>query len=216
MHPELIFFLFIGIVVCAAVLSYYFDRKRTAAMRAVATSMGFNFVASDFDFIRTVKAFPLFTHGRRTKGKNIIRGNANGVDVTILDYQYTTGSGKNSHTWKQTIMMFKSGALRLPCFALRPESLFAKIGQVFGYQDIDFASNPSFSRQYLLRGEPEEEIRRVFNGNVLSFLEKRSGLSVEGDEDGLLFYRVARLVAPDRIKPLLEEGFGLFSLLRST
>jgi len=42
--------------------------------------------------------------------------------------------------------------LKLPFFELKPENTFHKIGQVFGYQDIDFEAFPNFSKGYLLRG----------------------------------------------------------------
>ena len=40
-------------------------------------------------------------------------------------------------------------------FEMRPENLLNKIGAALGRQDIDFDSNPEFSRRYLLRGSAD-------------------------------------------------------------
>ncbi len=69
--------------------------------------------------------------------------------------------------------------MRLPNFTLRPENLFHKIGQVFGYQDIDFDSHPEFSKRYLLKGENESEVRSTFSADTLAFYESDQKLSTE-------------------------------------
>ena len=56
-----------------------------------------------------------------------------------FDYRYTTGSGKNSHTYRQTVVFFRSPEVDLPQFELKPQSFLHGIGKLFGYQDIDFA-----------------------------------------------------------------------------
>ncbi len=38
-----------------------------------------------------------------------MNGRAGDVKVQIFDYTYSTGGGKSSHTWKQTVFLFESG-----------------------------------------------------------------------------------------------------------
>ena len=59
--------------------------------------------------------------------------------------------------------------------------MFHKIGQVLGYQDIDFESHPMFSQRYLVRAYDKEGVRRVFSDHVLSYFEQQQGVSTEGD-----------------------------------
>jgi len=217
MAPFLIiggFVLLVGIVIFAV---WYFEKRRAEALQGVADSLGFSFSRKRNEaMLASLAGFHLFSQGRGRKITNLMRGIANKIDVAIFDYKYTTGGGKNSHTWLQTVVLFQSTKLQLPDFALRPENLFHKIGGVFGYRDIDFHRHPSFSKQYLFRGSDEEAIRNVFSDELLEYYEQRKGLSTEAGGDRLVFYRSSKRVSPDKIRTLLEDAFGAFSLLKST
>lgn len=194
---------------------WYVEKKRTEALQAVADSLGFSFSRKgDRALPASLHGFHLFSQGHGRKMSNVLHGSANEIDVTIFDYRYTTGGGKNSHTWRQTVMLFESGKLCLPDFTLRPENLFHRIGGVFGYQDIDFDTHPTFSKQYLLRGSDEEAVRGLFHDDVLAHYAQHKGLSTEGAGGDLIFYRASRRVSPNDIRSFMEEGFGIFSLLK--
>ena len=137
------------------------------------------------------------------------------MDVFVFDYRYTTGGGNNSHTWRQTVILFESDQMQLPKFALRPENVFHKIGQVFGYQDIDFHSHPEFSKRYLLRGESEGDIREIFSSEVRSFYETDGKLSTEAAGKQLIHYRAGKRVDPEKLTDLIREGVKVLTLLRS-
>ncbi len=102
----------------------------------------------------------------------------------------------------------------LPNFTLRPENLFHKIGQVFGYQDIDFEAHPEFSKRYLLRAENESEVRRTFSTDVLSFYESDQKLSTEAAARQLIHYRAAKRVPPDEIAEFIKQGVRVLTLFR--
>jgi len=104
-----------------------------------------------------------------SRSKNIAYGRLDDVEVMLFDYAYTTGSGKNRSTHHQTVAFFQSDALDLPEFVARPEGLFDKIGQVFGYQDIDLPMHPEFSRRFILRGADEGRIRDAFTPEVARY-----------------------------------------------
>lgn len=206
----------IAVVAIALIVAWHLEKKRTEALQAVAASLklAFSKKASD-SFVPSLSQFHLFSQGRSKKASNVMNGRANEIDVSIFDYQYTTGGGKSSHTWRQTVVLFRSSMLHLPRFTLRPERLFHKIGSAFGYQDIDFDSHPTFSKQYLLRAADEQACRDVFTDGVLGYYDQRKGLSTEGDGDTLLFYRESKKVPPADIRSFLEEGFGVFSLFKT-
>jgi hypothetical protein len=217
--PLLPFLLVGGIALLIAgivVWGFLHERKRTEAMKAAAEQLGLPFYPTgDPRLVSDLASFDLFSQGRSKKITNMIHGESDEVEVGVFDYQYTTGSGKNSHTSKQTVVYFQSEQLKLPQFALRPEHLFHRIGGVFGYQDIDFESHAAFSSAYLLRGSDEEQLREVFGENVLAFFEKQRGVSVEGNGRRLVFYRAAKRMRPEQVRALMEEGFRVFALFRS-
>ena len=193
------------------------ERKRTDALRLAAQKMGFEFHPNgDTLLLSRLKRFHLFSTGRSRRMTNMLHGHAQGIELAIFDYKYTTGGGKNSHTWRQTVACFRSERLNLPDFSLRPEHVFHKIGGLLGFQDIDIDQYPDFSRSYLLKGSDEEAVRGVFGDPVLAFYERTTGLSTEGAGDCLIHYRSSRRIKPSEVMSFMEDGFGVFELFAAT
>ena len=144
----------------------------------------------------------------------MLHGVTEHVDVAIFGYEYMTRVGQHTSTAKQNVIYFRSPALNLPEFALRPENLFDKIGDVFGGQDIDFESHPKFSKSYSLRGSDEQKVRETFTDEVLSFFENQTGISTEGGGDQLIFYRAGKRIDPDQVSSFKQEGFRVFELFK--
>ena len=203
----------IGLVFWAV---WFYEKKRTEALQIIANALNFSFVRKgDDSLIRAHDHFNLFSKGRSKKVSNIMNGCSGDMNITIMDYQYTTGSGKNSTTYSQTLIVIQSNLLQLPSFSLSPENIFHKIGGIFGYKDIDFDSHPKFSKQYLLRGEDEEAIRAVFRDELLEFYEKDKGLNTEANNDKFIYYKTAKRLAPKNIQAFLQEGINLYGLLKT-
>ena len=194
----------------------YAHKRRREQMQAAANELGLAFFESgDPSLVSELNCFELFSRGRQRRIENMIYGDAGNVKLGIFDYRFTTGSGKNKHTSRQSVASIESSELNLPEFVLRPENVFHKIGGVFGYHDIDFESHPGFSGSYLLRGGDEEQIRAAFTDRVLSHLESQQGICIEGRGRRLIYYRTRKVVAVDKMRDLMEEGFQIFALFRT-
>ena len=90
-------------------ISMHLEKKRTEAMRSVAATMNFTFAEKPDNALReTLSHFHLFSQGHSKKIRNVLIGRAGEMDVRVFDYRYTTGGGKNSHTWRQTVMLCES------------------------------------------------------------------------------------------------------------
>ena len=198
-------------------LGWRYERKRTEALQQIAAELGFDFSPGG-DLVHSpadrFAALRLFSQGRSRKVRNLMRGAGQNAEVSIFDYSYTVGSGKNKKTYRQTVICLESPALQIPDFELRPEHLFHRIGGLFGYQDIDFGDYPEFSRKYLLRGPNEAAIRSAFDAAIVAHLESLDRAYVEGHSGQLVFYRHAKRVRPEEVRGLLEEAYGVFALLR--
>ncbi len=213
--PFLMFGGFVAIVIVAIVAGVAYERKRTDALRAVAESMKFDFCKeSGMAVVSATGEFHLFSQGHGRKITNLMRGTANDIDVNIFDYRYTIGSGKNSSTYRQTVVVFQSSLLNLPDFALRPEHFFHRVGRAFGYQDITFDRYPVFSKKCLLRGTNEEAIREIFHEGVLKFYESHEKLCTEGSGNQLIVYRSGKRVKPPEISAFMQEAFEVFALFK--
>ena len=184
------------------------EKKRTAALFDAATRMGFTFepkIANEE--APALGLFHLFQRGHGRKGKNLMRGKSGGAAVAVLDYQYTIGSGKNSHTYRQTVTIYPPSpdGSAPPDFTLGPEHWWDKIGDVFGHHDIDFGASEEFSKHYLLKGPDESAIRALFGAEALGFFAQHQGWSVEATGGALAVYRSGKRTKPEEMPPFLAE-----------
>jgi hypothetical protein len=138
---------------------------------------------------------------RNTGLWNLLRGGAGTGEVVVVDVR--TGGGKTAQ-W-HTVALYRLAGKRLPVFELRPEHIFDKLGAAFGFKDINFESNPEFSKRYLLRGEDEAAVRELFHSGRLTFFEQQKGWSVEGAGEWLGVYKQVTSVAPGKLRGFLEE-----------
>ena len=204
-----------GVFVLIVYFIWRMEMKRTERFQLIAREIGLPFFPKgDAALLESLRHFHLFSQGRSRKITNMLHGESNDVELAVLDYRYTVGSGKNSHTYRQSVVYFRTPVPTLPKFAVRPEGFFHKIGGAFGYQDIDFESHPEFSRSYLLRGADEEAIRELFDEKRISFFESQKKICVEGGGDQLIFYRQRNRIDPEKVEELMQEGFQVLGLFR--
>lgn len=144
--------------------------------------------------------------------KNVLTGETDEVRLAIFDYKYTTGSGKNSHTYLQTVASIESESLQIPQFTMRPEGLFDAVGGVLGFQDIDFDHHPEYSKAFVLKSEQEEMVREFFDTPILDFFAGKKGICVEGLPGKMIFYRGSKRVKPENFKELLADAYEIYGL----
>lgn len=204
---------FLLAVVAAIVADYRMEKKRTEEFRAIAGRLGLQFVGESApDQMAQWNGLHLFDQGRSRSIRNLLQGEVEGSRVAVFDYRFTVGSGKNSHTYRQTVCAFEDARLQLPGFELRPESFWHRIGGLFGYQDVDFEEQPEFSKRYLLRGSDEGGIRALFRRDILEHYETREGLCTEAKGARLIVYRAAKRVPTAEVEMFLREGLALLVL----
>jgi hypothetical protein len=211
MDPVVMSVTFAAVAVVVGGSAVYFsvvgERKRREALAQTALMLGFTYVDKVPETVAAgLGNFPLFRHGHSKSGRNMMEGKSGDAPVTLLDYQYTTGGGKDSHTHRQTIAIFRGGAPGVPEFELTPEHWWDKVAQVFGYKDIDFEASEEFSKRYLLRGPDETAIRAAFGAEALGFFAQNLGWSVESLGGSLAVYRADKRCKPEEIQPFLADA----------
>lgn len=188
------------------------ERERTEAFAAVANELSFEFLPTDQPTLTaSLGHFHLFSQGHSKYLWNLLRGSAFGLELSIFDYRYITGSGKHQSTWVQSVFCARKPGMNLPVFCLRPESIWHKIGAWLGASDINFDSHPEFSRKYLLKGPDEAAIRKSFTTSVLNALDPTAGLSIEANGDTMVFYKYVRL-EPAHVSAFMGEGLEMLKL----
>jgi hypothetical protein len=213
--------LLVVIVVVAVVALVYFQRlmrqRRVEALQQAGAGLGL-FLASESDAAAlqsSLSDFHLFKQGHSKRLIGLIQGVVRDVPVSIFDYRYFITSGnENNRTREQTVICFDLPGAALPAFALRPETVWNKMGSWLGGQDIDFESAPDFSSRYILQGTDEAAVRRLFADWVLAFYAAHPGLCTEGGGDRLLFYRADKRVKPQALSAFVDEGLEVVALFR--
>lgn len=191
--------------------SVYRDRKRREALEKMADSLGLVFLAKDDGSVTApFQRLSLFQIGKSRRATNCMSGDSGEVRLSIFDYQYTTGSGKNQSTRRFTVVGMESPRLRLPGFSLRPENIFDRIGGMLGFQDIDFAEDPAFSDAFVLKGEGEAGIRRLFSPALRAHFLLHRDRSAEGSGNLLIGYgaRPAKAEEYSKLLAMAYETFG--------
>jgi hypothetical protein len=143
------------------------ERQRLESLVSWAAGLGYAIEAdcrplNEAGLESALTGLPIFRYGRAHNVLNLVRGaGPNGTEL-LFDHRFTIPAGKRSATVDQTMAAFEVRGANLPAFELQPEGFIARIGQALGKPDIDFDSNPEFSRAYQLRGRDADAVRRLF------------------------------------------------------
>jgi hypothetical protein len=193
------------------------QKKRTAAMQAVAERLGWRFEPKPpFATVPELERFVLFSQGHSRQTRNLMAGEKDGHRVAVFDYTYVIGAGKSQSIYRQTVVHVNAPGLNVPQFVLRPEHVFHKIGELFGYRDIDLDVDPDFSKRYLLRGADEDAVRTTFDSMVREFYDRNPKSSTEAARSDLIFWRTGSMVAPDEVDRQVELALALAGRLRES
>lgn len=212
-----IFFTIIGIIIVVATVIYLawkYEKKRTESWALIAKDIGFEFQEKNTSIVHAHSHFKSFSAGRSRKAKNILQGKNGNIGITVMDYQYTTGSGKNSNTHSYTMCIFSKEGLKLPSCYLRMQVSFLDFfGKMFGGQDINFDEDEQFSKAFVLQGNEEESVREIFTEKVrLGFLDyKGQNFTFEGKDNQILIYRQKR-IKPDDVLEMLQDAYKIIDL----
>jgi hypothetical protein len=196
--------------ICAlADIQWRRDKKRTEALANLAVRFGMQFLGHAPVGFKV----NLFTLGHGSQARNVMKGEIDGLTVSLFDYTYVTGHRKSRRDHRQTVVGLSLPTLSLPPFLLMPENIVYRIASALGWHDIDFPEAPNFSKRFLLRGAQEHAIRAAFNPGVLDFFERHPGVSAEGSGSQLIYYRAGYLQQPADIRGFMRQGCELAKLL---
>lgn len=158
------------------------------------------------DLVAALAALPLAGDGRRGTLANVLRRVEDGATLTVAD----RAGGRRRRSRSETMVVYESPRVRVPAFALRPESALDRITATFGSQDIDFPDHPDFSSRYLLRGDDEAAVRRCFTEDVLRALQHHPLCVLAGDGGRLAYLEPDYPVWPGALDAFVSRALALF------
>jgi hypothetical protein len=206
--------IFVAIAVGFMIYGYLQEKRRQEEMQAIADLLGYAYAKGpDSNLPSSLGHFHIFSQGRSRRARHILVRQIDDVTVTVFDYEYTTSSGRNSSTRKQTVALFESSRFQFPSFSLRPQGFTDQIAIKLGRQNIVLEDHPAFADAYLLQGQHVARIRALFRAPVVSFYNRSMGLSTEGMGRQLVHYRDREKVDAQHIDRFVREGQKALALL---
>ena len=226
------------------------NKKRLAELQLVAQQLKLRFSPKGDDSIAPLLAnLEFFAKGMNCSVTNLMQGNVSrhgksSVTVAIFDYQYALGLGErtdvsydedgvsvsssnDSTYFNQTVMVFYDESVNVPWYNLRPEDIFDKLANIVGFEDINFRDFPIFSKQYRLQSGDVDEVRSLFQPNLIKFYETNQ-MCTEASGSYLVIYPFpirknsssrygnsteSKFLQPNEIGPFLGKGLKLLNLL---
>ena len=222
----LLFFMgFVGLFIYAMKANK--KRMDELAQRAKSMQLAFSPLAPK-SFTEDLAAMSYFADPLNRVLSTVLYGQAGGLSVHIFEYTISQNTpatstpvagtdGTISHSHPQSTSttysaVYLRGNTALPRFLLRSSSfLDGVVKKLFGMQDINFDTHPVFSKEWVLQGENELEVRKLFTPELLSYCEKMPKDTLVGEGERLVFMRIGPLM-PDQVEGLLREAMSLHQL----
>ncbi len=153
---------FVALVGIIVLFAHMFSLERRKKIAAYAKSKGLHFAPDkDKKIDSRYSSFKCLRRGHSRYAYNIMRGKRDGRDLTAFDYHYVTGHGKSRRVHNFSALTIRSPLPLKPLY-LRPENIFDKVTDFFGFDDIDFES-AEFSRKFYVKS-PEK--RKTFQSRL--------------------------------------------------
>lgn len=212
----LIFIGFAALVIGLIVFNVIQAKKRREAMQLLAQELGFRYqadrdrsLADKFHFLQHLD------DGSKRYAENILYGDLDGEQAYIFDYHYETystdskGRRQTNHHWFSVFTLELPE--RFPELIIKPEGLFAKLGQMLGFDDIDFESH-EFSKRYSVKSPDKKFAYDFCNAQMIDYLLRQENLIIEVDRDILSLTFRGRL-SVEQIRPNIHRMQHIRSLM---
>jgi hypothetical protein len=161
--------------------------ERRIALQALATRYGLTFQPQIFDaprgfmealsgvqtttdkFLAPFQHISPFGQGHSHEVNNLITGVHGDIGIMFFDYQYkvTTSNGKSTTTVTYNVqVMTATLPLWLPVFTMQAENFLLKVGEKFGYREIEFESE-EFNQRWFVRGQDTKLIYELLHPRAM-------------------------------------------------
>ena len=216
MMTPLIFIGFVVLVIALIVIGQIQAKKRREAFQLLAQELGFHYrqgrdrgVAERFHFLQHLD------DGSNRYAENVLCGDLDGQQAYVFDYHYETysrdskGHRETNHHWFSVFTLELPE--RFPELIIKPEGLFSKLGQMLGFDDIDFESH-EFSKRYCVKSPDKKFAYDFCNAQMIEFLLAQQNLIIEVDRNILSLTFRGRL-AIEQIRPNITRMQRIRSLM---
>jgi len=159
--PPIVIIIIILAIGAIGFFSWQQDKKRREALRLWTQQKGWRLSPlKNRSMHRDYPALKVFQKGHSRHGRS----------VTLMDYRYTVGHGKNRSTHNRGVVLLACDFPTVPLF-IRRENPMDRVGEFFGSDDIDFESS-EFSRKFYVKSADRKWAYDVIHTRTMDYLMK--------------------------------------------
>ena len=210
MAPYL-FAAFVVILIVFAIYAWRQEQKRREALRLWCHKYGWKLAGhSIMGWDHDYPGISVFSRGHSKSGDNIITGHFRNHRITLLDYQFTTGSGKNRTTHHRGVTIMESDFPTIP-LQIRREHAMDKLGAFLGAGDIEFES-AEFNRKFFVKSSDRKWAYDVVHTGTMEYLLSAPKYSIEYGFGEIAIYRQGKC-NPEHYEQQVEMAWQLLQLI---
>lgn len=214
--PVFVILLFIAVAVGLWLYGRWAAEKRRQALAAWAARRGLRFSpGEDAGMDGRFPHFDCLQNGDNRYAYNVSEGTLNGRDLRAFDYHYQTYSRdskgrRQTHHHHFSALILRTGLPLKPLF-LRPEGFLDRLGELVGWDDIDFES-AEFSRRFYVKAPERRWAFDVISQETMELLLASPEFKLEMEKGDLILWRDGML-GPEALDQALELGEGILARL---
>jgi len=181
--PFLLFALVAALVIAVAIFSHLRESKRREALRRAASASGLTYhLGRNYAIPDTYRFLNPLGQGRNRYAFNVLEGVCEGCPVQAFDFHYETESTdsrgrRTTHHHYSSFFLLEQEKF-FPELRIYPEGLLSRLGQMLGFDDIDFES-VEFSRAFVVRSRDRKFAYDVCHTRMMEYLLEHRDLSLE-------------------------------------
>jgi hypothetical protein len=197
--------------IIGVIIYYFYKRKQykevinlTSKSRLKPLSRG-----AFFRFIEKPSFSLLSLRVADVKEDYIFQGEYNGNNVCLFYLSMVNGQFKRLI---QTAVYIQSKKTHFPNFMLKPMDIKNNMEKIFEGKDILFPDNTRFTKDYILKGNNEDQVRNLFKPHVINFFERNQDVVIETNGKGIIICFADNLVEPSNYQMFIEKILGILRL----
>ena len=128
--------------------------------------------------------------------------------IFLFDIKYSEGVFIAKESVQTTFLHIKLKN-EIPVFSFDREMLLEKLSSLAGFHDIDFPKNPTFSRDFYVRGNNPKAVREFFSEELISFFSAYGFYHVMSNGNDLIVRQFLRTATPAEAAAMIEFGLAL-------
>lgn len=208
-----------GFLLVGGAMMYFGARaakKRREALNAWASSHGMTYTnARDGSLDERFPNLKRLRSGSNRYGYNFMEGDWQGHHFFGFDYHYETHStdskGRRQTHHHHFSAIILGSSVPLKHLLIRPEGMFDKIKDFFGYDDIDFES-AEFSKKFHVSAEDKKWAYDVLHARAIEFLLGKPRYTIQFDHD-VVYIHQGGTFKPEQFEEAAGIVHGLLSQL---